>query len=102
MQRILHQLNSNRSSELMPNGTANAGNRYRQRSQESLDSNGVNGSGNLEGDSSSSNAGGSHMEDLWLECDDENISIITRRQFEEELNSKQSATTPYLLFYERI
>eukprot|EP00093_Oithona_nana_P010118 10118.XXX_122514_124844_1 [CDS] Oithona nana genome sequencing. len=101
MQRILHQLNNRSSSELMPNGASAGGNRYRQRSQESLDSNSVNGGGSIEVDSSSSSAS-SHMEDLWLECDDENISIITRRQFEEELNSKQSATTPYLLFYERI
>ena len=96
MQRVLNQLNHRQ--EMMPNPAA-AG-RYRQRSQESLDSNGVNGSSEV--DSSSSVAGNSHMEDLWLECDDENISMISRRQFEEELNSKQSATTPYLLFYERI
>lgn len=88
MQRVLCQLN-NRDHH-----------RCRQRSQESLNSS-SNGNHSSETESLVSN-GGSHMEDIWLECDDENISPISRRQFEEELNSKQSATTPYLLFYERI
>lgn len=44
----------------------------------------------------------SEIDDVWLECDDDSISVITRKQFEEELSSKQSATTPYLLFYQRI
>lgn len=88
MQRVLNQLNHR-----------DAGNRYRQRSQESLNSS-SNGNHSSETDSLASNNG--QMEDIWLECDDENISPISRRQFEEELNSKQSAATPYLLFYERV
>lgn len=87
MQRILCQLN-NRD----PPGV-----KHQQRSHESLDST-MNG----EETTDSVVPNGGHMEDLWLECDDENISVITRRQFEDELNSKQSATTPYLLFYERV
>jgi hypothetical protein len=62
---------------------------------------GVNGNPSL-GNETDSLLSNGQMEDVWLECDDENISLITRRQFEEELNSKQSATTPYLLFYERV
>ena len=99
MQRILGQLN-NRETLNGSNGGGGGG-RYRQRSQESLDSNCANGS-TSEVDAALNSSTGGHMEDVWLECDDENISMITRRQFEEELNSKQSATTPYLLFYERI
>lgn len=78
MQRVLRQLNRNSSTAA--------------KSQESL-----NNGYNSETDSISNN-----VEDVWLECDDENISLISRRQFEDELNSKQSATTPYLLFYERV
>merc|ERR1719384_2275291 len=81
MQRVLCQLN----------------NRDPKRSQESLNSavasmgglHAVNG-GTGESDSLLSNGG--QMEDIWLECDDETISLISRRQFEDELNSKQSAT----------
>jgi len=83
--------------------------RFRHRSQESLESNsnGVEtGAGVVGGgDSLQQLHNGVNVDmdtDLWLECDDENISVITRRQFEEELNSKQSSTTPYLLFYERV
>lgn len=79
MQRVLRQLNAGRNSA---------------KSQESLN-NGYNSAS--ETDCISNN-----VEDVWLECDDENISLISRRQFEDELNSKQSATTPYLLFYERV
>lgn len=79
MQRVLCQLNSKGQQRL-------------HRSEESLSN------GNSETDS----LNGSQMEDVWLECDDENISLISRRQFEEELNSKQSAATPYLLLYERV
>ncbi len=50
----------------------------------------------------SSSSSSSEVEDVWLECDDDSISVITRKQFEDELSSKQSATTPYLLFYQRI
>jgi ubiquitin carboxyl-terminal hydrolase 1 len=98
MQRVLCQLN-NRDPPGQP------GARQRRRSQESLDSSNMNGHGASETDSpapGSSSSSSGQMDDLWLECDDENISVITRRQFEDELNSKQSATTPYLLFYERI
>ena len=100
MQRVLSVLNHR--------GDANP-HRFRHRSQESLESN----SNGLESDSlhfassstSSSATTGNNGDidtDLWLECDDENISVITRRTFEDELNSKQSSTTPYLLFYERV
>jgi len=40
--------------------------------------------------------------DLWLECDDEQISVISRRELSEILTARQSTTTPYLLFYNRI
>ncbi|KAK9512094.1 hypothetical protein O3M35_000595 [Rhynocoris fuscipes] len=39
---------------------------------------------------------------VWLECDDETVRIISRKQLEEILAQKQpknSALTPYLLFY---
>lgn len=41
----------------------------------------------------------------WLECDDETVRILTRREFEDVLApkpSKSSALTPYLLFYCKI
>ncbi len=41
-------------------------------------------------------------DNVWLECDDDSISVISEKQFEEELSSKQSATTPYLLFYQQV
>jgi len=44
----------------------------------------------------------SDQDDIWLECDDEQISVIYRPQLEELLTSRQSTTTPYLLFYNRI
>ncbi|XP_075231641.1 ubiquitin specific protease 1 [Lycorma delicatula] len=43
-------------------------------------------------------------ESNWLECDDDTVRTITRSQLEEILavkNSKNSALTPYLLFYVR-
>jgi hypothetical protein len=51
---------------------------------------------------SSSNSGSTDADEVWLECDDDSISVVTRKQFEDELSSKQSSTTPYLLFYQRI
>jgi len=42
------------------------------------------------------------QDDIWLECDDEQISVISRQQLEELLTSRQPTTTPYLLFYNRI
>jgi len=80
-------------------------NRDPKRSQESLNSAsvaGVNGNSSSLGNETDSLLSNGQMEDVWLECDDETISLISRRQFEDELNSKQSATTPYLLFYERV
>lgn len=102
MQRVLCQLNNRDAVQPQP--------KYRQQSQESLNSSSsaLNGAGpallsSSETTDSVSNGGnGMPMEELWLECDDENISVIPRRQFEDELNSKQGATTPYLLFYERV
>lgn len=45
----------------------------------------------------------STAEDMWLECDDENIRPITRQEFIEELAYKPNSTsTPYLLFYNKI
>jgi len=41
-------------------------------------------------------------EEFWLECDDEQISVITRRELTDILTARQSTTTPYLLFYNRI
>lgn len=42
-------------------------------------------------------------DDMWLECDDENIRPITRHEFIEELAFKPNSTsTPYLLFYNKI
>uniref|UniRef100_A0A146M471 Ubiquitin carboxyl-terminal hydrolase 1 n=1 Tax=Lygus hesperus TaxID=30085 RepID=A0A146M471_LYGHE len=41
---------------------------------------------------------------VWLECDDETVRIISKKQLEEILAQKQpknSALTPYLLFYAR-
>lgn len=45
---------------------------------------------------------GCDPDDLWLECDDETIQPVSRKQFEDILNSRQGATTtPYLLFYQK-
>jgi len=44
----------------------------------------------------------SGAEEVWLECDDEQISVITRRELSDILTTRQSTTTPYLLFYSRI
>ncbi|XP_046982593.1 ubiquitin carboxyl-terminal hydrolase 1 [Schistocerca americana] len=41
----------------------------------------------------------------WLECDDETVRVLTRKEFEDVLGPKQSKTsslTPYLLFYVRV
>lgn len=43
------------------------------------------------------------QEDVWLECDDENIRPISSQEFQEVLGCKPNATsTPYLLFYSKI
>lgn len=73
----------------------------RQRSVDSADSDlagGADGVDSCLGGSSPP----SSADDLWLECDDESIQLITRRQFEEMLSDKQGSTTPYLLFYQRL
>ena len=45
----------------------------------------------------------SSLEDLWLECDDETITVLTKKQFDDILGSKKAgSTTPYLLFYQRV
>jgi len=44
----------------------------------------------------------SGADEVWLECDDEQISVITRRELSDILTTRQSTTTPYLLFYSRI
>ena len=41
-------------------------------------------------------------EELWLECDDETIHVISRKQFEDELKPNRGYTTPYLLFYQKV
>merc|ERR1719189_2612100 len=63
MQRVLYQLN----------------NRDPKRSQESLNSAsmGVNGNPSL-GNETDSLLSNGQMEDVWLECDDETISLISR------------------------
>jgi ubiquitin carboxyl-terminal hydrolase 1 len=69
-----------------------------QRSLDSgFDSSEVNSAAIPGGESSSASP-----DDLWLECDDESIQVITRKQFEEILSAKQGATTPYLLFYQKV
>jgi len=41
-------------------------------------------------------------EDVWLECDDETITSMTRRHFESSvLASTKGSSTPYLLFYQK-
>jgi hypothetical protein len=43
-------------------------------------------------------------EPVWLECDDETVRLLTRKEFEDVLApkpSKGSALTPYLLFYSK-
>ena len=50
----------------------------------------------------SSSSSSSTQEELWLECDDETIHVISRRQFEEELKPNRGYTTPYLLFYQKV
>jgi ubiquitin carboxyl-terminal hydrolase 1 len=43
-------------------------------------------------------------EQAWLECDDENVNILTTSEFEDVLSknhTKHSSLTPYLLFYVR-
>lgn len=64
--------------------------------------NGGVSNGSLDSSGYTSYAGTPVPEDYWLECDDEQISVMTRRQFEGILSTKQSATTPYLLFYHKI
>lgn len=52
--------------------------------------------------SSASSSSSSTTEPCWLECDDETVRTLTRKEFEEVLApkpSKTSALTPYLLFY---
>lgn len=45
----------------------------------------------------------SPCDDMWLECDDENIRPITGQEFLDELGYKPNSTsTPYLLFYAKI
>ncbi len=71
---------------------------FNQRSVDSCDSGSTNDCCNSE---YSSSAGNNGDDDLWLECDDETIQVVTRKQFEEVLSAKQGATTPYLLFYQK-
>lgn len=43
------------------------------------------------------------QEDMWLECDDDNVRPISNKEFQELLGCKASSTsTPYLLFYSKI
>ena len=68
-----------------------------QRSLDSLDS------GTCHDYANGSNGGGQpDLDETWLECDDETIHVISRRQFEEDLSCNRGFTTPYLLFYQRI
>nr|CAD7393671.1 unnamed protein product [Timema cristinae] len=46
----------------------------------------------------------STRESIWMECDDETVRLLTKKEFEDVLApkpSKVSALTPYLLFYAR-
>ncbi|GJQ72949.1 hypothetical protein Trydic_g1591 [Trypoxylus dichotomus] len=46
---------------------------------------------------------GDYQQDMWLECDDENVRPITSQEFQDLLGSKQNSTsTPYLLFYTKM
>ena len=52
----------------------------------------------------SSTVDASVPEPVWLECDDETVRLLTRKEFEDVLApkpSKSSALTPYLLFYSK-
>lgn len=54
---------------------------------------------------SSSHCYNSVTEPLWLECDDETVRTLSCKQLEEILapkSAKNSALTPYLLFYARV
>lgn len=52
---------------------------------------------------SSSSSSSSSSEEMWLECDDENVRAITTQEFIGELAHKPNSTsTPYLLFYAKI
>lgn len=43
------------------------------------------------------------QDDMWLECDDENVRPISSKDFQEVLSFKPNSTsTPYLLFYSKI
>ncbi|KAF2898998.1 hypothetical protein ILUMI_07177 [Ignelater luminosus] len=43
------------------------------------------------------------QEDVWLECDDENVRPLSNKEFQELLSYKpKSTSTPYLLFYSKI
>ncbi|KAJ8889506.1 hypothetical protein PR048_009005 [Dryococelus australis] len=47
---------------------------------------------------------GDSPDPTWLECDDETVRVLSRKEFEDVLApkpSKVSALTPYLLFYSR-
>lgn len=75
---------------------------YHQRSIDSTDStNSEMNSSSHPGHQGGHPSESSSEDDLWLECDDESIQVITRKQFEDLLHSKQGATTPYLLFYQK-
>lgn len=43
------------------------------------------------------------QEDIWLECDDDNVRAISNKEFQDLLGYKPNSTsTPYLLFYSKI
>lgn len=74
---------------------------------DSIDHSHINGLNNDQGSIQSSDNGVSFLssnasEELWLECDDETIHVISRKQFEEELKPNRGYTTPYLLFYQKV
>lgn len=74
---------------------------------DSIDHSHINGLNNDQGSIQSSDNGASFLssnasEELWLECDDETIHVISRKQFEEELKPNRGYTTPYLLFYQKV
>merc|ERR1719249_611232 len=68
-----------------------------QKSVDSIDSSAGGGGGAGENSHSSSDA-----EEVWLECDDETIHVMSKRQLLEDLSTNRGFTTPYLLFYQKV
>ncbi|KAK7788598.1 hypothetical protein R5R35_012693 [Gryllus longicercus] len=98
------KLNSSLIGMHMMNGCGELiGHGYSSKDKDSLNPLKALNSLPAEGVSSSTDA--SVPEPLWLECDDDTVRLLTRKEFEDVLApkpSKNSALTPYLLFYSRV